>query len=46
VVGAARQAFALSFDVTSVLMAGVMLLTAALVAGVLRDDSSEQCHPA
>jgi DHA2 family multidrug resistance protein-like MFS transporter len=41
VLDTARHAFAQSFDVTSVLTAGVMLITAVLVAVVFRGDNSE-----
>jgi MFS transporter, DHA2 family, multidrug resistance protein len=41
VLGAARLAFAQSFDLTAVVTAGVLILTAALVAIVLRDGGSE-----
>jgi DHA2 family multidrug resistance protein-like MFS transporter len=37
----ARHAFAQSFDVTAVVTAGVVLITAALVTVVLRGDASE-----
>jgi DHA2 family multidrug resistance protein-like MFS transporter len=37
----ARHAFAQSFDVTAVLTAGVVLITAALVAVVFRGDATE-----
>jgi MFS transporter, DHA2 family, multidrug resistance protein len=38
----ARRAFAQSFDVTAVVTAGVVLITAALVTIVLRGDGSER----
>jgi DHA2 family multidrug resistance protein-like MFS transporter len=41
VLDTARHAFAQSFDVTSVLTAGVVLITAVLVAVVFRGDNSE-----